>query len=163
VEKRLQSRAALASTVDTVNGVTQVVRTRDGYAGVIWSANAAPFADLHVLPLPEFSGKHELLQVAVLAKSKNPTAAPRLARYLACDQSFLDDVQDWFETGVTVARNPMVLVVPKGNPKEVRTLDDLARPELRVGLGHPENAAIGKIVDQLLRKLGLYEDIYSRE
>ena len=80
--------------------------------------------------------------------------------YFACDQSFLTDVQPWFEAGTLVARNQIVLVVPAGNPENIRSLADLTRPELRVGLAHPKNSALGRLTDQLLAKLSLHDQMY---
>jgi len=81
--------------------------------------------------------------------------------YFACDVSFMSQVQPWFEAALTIARNDMVLAVAKGNPKGVKSAADLARPELRVGLGHPQNSALGALTDDLLKKLGLHEKVYA--
>jgi molybdenum ABC transporter molybdate-binding protein len=246
IQEKMKDGAAHVSTVGTVNEVAQVVRTRDGYAGIVWTTTAAQFG-LRQVPTPELATLVEPLQLAVLAKSRDPTAALRLARFLtsadrggkvfqkhqfepapdadlweetpalhvaagamlrpgidevvkafarregvtidtsyngcgilvgqmkalksgqpghfpdayfACDQSFLTDVAPWFEAGTLVARNRIVLIVPKGNPRQVRSLADLARPELRVGLAHPKNSALGQLTDELLRKLSLHEQVY---
>ncbi|MCI0638344.1 MAG: molybdate ABC transporter substrate-binding protein [Gemmataceae bacterium] len=83
--------------------------------------------------------------------------------YFACDESFLRDVQQWFEPGKIVASNDMVLVVPKGNTERINGPEALTRPGLRVGLAHPQNSALGKLTDDLLRRLGLHDDVYSDE
>jgi molybdate transport system substrate-binding protein len=82
--------------------------------------------------------------------------------YFACDASFLDDVQQWFSPGVTVSRNDMVLIVRKGNRKKVKSLADLTRLDLRVGVAHEKNSALGKLTADLLRRLGLYEEVYGK-
>jgi molybdate transport system substrate-binding protein len=82
--------------------------------------------------------------------------------YFACDASFLDGVRQWFQPGVTVARNEMVLIVQKGNPKRVHSLGDLTRPDLRVGVAHQKNSALGKLTADLLGRLGLYEGVYGK-
>ncbi|HXG11650.1 MAG TPA: substrate-binding domain-containing protein [Gemmataceae bacterium] len=82
--------------------------------------------------------------------------------YFACDSSFLNDVQQWFDAPVTVSQNDVVFIVPKGNPKGVRpTLRELTRPDLRIGLAHPTNSALGKLVDDLLLNLGLHAAVYG--
>lgn len=48
-----------------------------------------------------------------------------------------------------------VILVRKGNPRNVRSVADLARPGLRVGLGDPKACAIGRVTDRLLAKCGL--------
>jgi molybdate transport system substrate-binding protein len=48
-----------------------------------------------------------------------------------------------------------VLLVKKGNPKEVRTLQDLLKPGVQVGLGDARACAIGRTSVALLEKNGL--------
>jgi len=74
--------------------------------------------------------------------------------YFACDQSFLDQVSERFESGQTVSANSMVILVAKDNPKKISGLADLARPGLRVGLGHPEKSALGSLTVTLLERGG---------
>lgn len=83
--------------------------------------------------------------------------------YFACDVSFMKSVQQWFEASKVISRNDMVLVVPKGNPKKVKGIDDLARGDLRIGLGHPSNSALGALTDDMLKKLGLHQKIYAAQ
>jgi len=82
--------------------------------------------------------------------------------YFACDVSFMDKVQEWFEASRRISRNDMVIAVAKGNPKNVRSIDDLTRLDLRLGLAHPVNSALGALTDDLLKKLGLHEKVYAK-
>ncbi len=52
-----------------------------------------------------------------------------------------------------------VIVVKKGNPKRVLSLADLARKDVRVGLGRPEACAIGFTSMQILKDEGLWSRI----
>lgn len=45
-----------------------------------------------------------------------------------------------------------VILVPKGNPKGIQSVTDLARPGVRVGLGDPEACAIGRVTEEILAK-----------
>ena len=81
--------------------------------------------------------------------------------YFSCDISFMSKVQQWFEASTIISSNDMVLCVPKGNPKQVKSIKDLARLNLRVGLGHPVNSALGGLTDDLLKKLGLHDRVYD--
>jgi molybdate transport system substrate-binding protein len=81
--------------------------------------------------------------------------------YFSCDVSFMNNVKQWFEASAIISRNDMLLVVPKGNPKHVKSIEDLARPDLRVGLGHPQNSAMGAICDDLLKKLNMHDKVYD--
>ncbi|OHB66863.1 MAG: hypothetical protein A2V70_05165 [Planctomycetes bacterium RBG_13_63_9] len=51
-----------------------------------------------------------------------------------------------------------VILVQKGNPKNIRTLEDLTRPELAVGLGDPEACAIGRKCSKIFEKNGIVEE-----
>jgi molybdate transport system substrate-binding protein len=81
--------------------------------------------------------------------------------YFSCDVSFMNKVQQWFGASTVISRNDMVLCVSKGNPKGVKSIEDLARPDLRVGLGHPVNSALGALTDDLLKKLQLHGKVYD--
>jgi molybdate transport system substrate-binding protein len=48
-----------------------------------------------------------------------------------------------------------VILVQKGNPKSVKTLADLARPGLRLGMGNPKTCQIGRASEQLFAKNGI--------
>jgi molybdate transport system substrate-binding protein len=83
--------------------------------------------------------------------------------YVSCDVSFHNQVRDWFETAQVVLENDMVIIVPRGNPKNVQSLNDLTRPDLRVGLPDPHNSALGNLIDNLLKQLGLHDRIKPAE
>ncbi len=51
-------------------------------------------------------------------------------------------------------RNKLMIVVPKGNPLRVKTLADLARPEVVVALGAP-GVPVGDYARQILTKAGI--------
>lgn len=63
---------------------------------------------------------------------------------------------------LSAARQRPVILVPKGNPRALRRLDDLLRPDLRLALGNPEAAAIGKLTRDALRRLGMWEALQRR-
>lgn len=81
--------------------------------------------------------------------------------YFSCDTPFLADVQQWFDPGTLVSQNEAIIIVKKGNPKGVRGLGDLTRKDLKMGLAHPENSALGTLTDRILQKLGLHEQVYE--
>lgn len=49
--------------------------------------------------------------------------------------------------------------VPKGNPQGIRSLDDLARPGVRVGLARPETVCVGLYAAEILEREGLAEQV----
>jgi len=52
-----------------------------------------------------------------------------------------------------------VLLVQKGNPKGIKSLADLARPGLKVGVGEPGAAAVGVAAENLLKKANLLAQV----
>ena len=79
-------------------------------------------------------------------------AAPSF--YFSCDVSFLDQVEDRFEPGPVVTQNEIVLLVPKDNPENIHSLDDLSKSKLKVGVAHPVKSALGKLTHTMLEKSG---------
>jgi ABC-type molybdate transport system substrate-binding protein len=79
--------------------------------------------------------------------------------YMACDVYYLDTVRELFQDAVNVSNTDIVIVVQKGNPKQIRSLSDLARPGVRVAVGQPEQCTIGVLSKRLLEAEGLYEEV----
>ena len=79
--------------------------------------------------------------------------------YMACDVYYLDSVAEWFQDVVHVSSADIVIVVQKGNPKEIHGLTDLTRPGLRVAIGQPEQCTIGVLTRKLLEAKGIYREI----
>ncbi len=79
--------------------------------------------------------------------------------YMACDVYYLNTVKDWFQEAVEVSDTEIVIAVPKGNPKGIKSLKDLAKPGLRVSVGQPDQCTIGVLTRELLKKEGLYDAI----
>ena len=82
--------------------------------------------------------------------------------YLAADQSYIEMAQ---EKGLAtekfhVGQLTGVLGVAKGNPKGVRSLQELAsREDLRIGIANPQAAAVGKFSRKVLQSANVWEDI----
>lgn len=70
--------------------------------------------------------------------------------YLACDVSFLTPVQEWFGPGTEISETDIILLVSKGNPLNLRSLTDLARPGLRIGMANPQQSTLGALTVNLL-------------
>lgn len=51
------------------------------------------------------------------------------------------------------------IITPAGNPAAVRSLADLARPGVRVGLGNPETVCLGLYSVELLQRNGLLAEV----
>jgi ABC-type molybdate transport system substrate-binding protein len=79
--------------------------------------------------------------------------------YMACDVYYLKAVQDLFEEGIHVSDTDIMLVVQKGNPKQIRQVSDLTRDGIRVAIGHPEQCTIGVLSRRLLEEAHVYQAI----
>jgi molybdate transport system substrate-binding protein len=60
---------------------------------------------------------------------------------------------------VLVAYHVPVIVVQKGNPKDIKSLTDLARPGLKVALGDSSATAIGKAGAKMFKNLNITDDV----
>lgn len=79
--------------------------------------------------------------------------------YFACDLTFMTQVSDLFPGSFTVSETDMIVAVEKGNPKNIRSLDDLQRSGIKLGVTNEKQSALGALTVALLRDLGLYEGI----
>lgn len=101
--------------------------------------------------------------VGYMDKGQRPDA------YFACDVSFTqkefkessgDDnanhVRDLFQEFKTVTKTRMVLLVPKGSTT-IRTLEDLKKPDIKVGVAHETLSALGELTVLMLKDAGVYD------
>ena len=229
----------------TVPEVANDVKLGSVDAGIVWNATAAQYAELEVVRTEELDRGAAQITIAVLQRSKTPTAALKFARflaardrglehfaetgyepvdgdvweetpeitffagsvnrralepiikrfqeregvivntvyngcgiltaqmrtlrenqdsgfpdvYMACDVYYLETVQDLFREGVNVSNTDIVIVTQAGNPKGIKSLEDLAKPGMRVAVGQPDQCTIGVLSRRLLESEGLSEKI----
>jgi molybdate transport system substrate-binding protein len=74
--------------------------------------------------------------------------------FASADIPNMDKVKDLVGTPQNFASNLLQIVVEKGNPKGVKTLDDLANPDLKVVLAAPDVPA-GRYAKQVLDQAGV--------
>jgi len=94
----------------------------------------------------DFAGSGTLLS--------NIRAAKRGDLYMPGDSGYVDLAE---KLGIIASRHDVcywapVILVPKGNPKGIRSLQDLVKPGVRLGVGNPDACAIGKIAVKLFEK-----------
>lgn len=56
-----------------------------------------------------------------------------------------------------------VIITPRNNPKNIRNLQDLTKPGVRVALGDDKAAAIGRYSKNMLENLGLFDKIKKNQ
>ena len=59
------------------------------------------------------------------------------------------------DTEQNLTKNVPVIIVQKGNPKNITGLKDLERSDVKVGLGDPDGPAIGKTSQSIIEKNNL--------
>lgn len=75
--------------------------------------------------------------------------------YYACDICFVPPVAEHFPEAVILTEADIVIAVPKGNPLGIRTLADLARPGLKLGIGNALQSTLGYMTDRMLANANL--------
>jgi molybdenum ABC transporter molybdate-binding protein len=79
--------------------------------------------------------------------------------YFACDKSFMNQVHDLFLDSSDVSTNQLVILVHKGNPHEIKSLADLGKPGIKIGVGHEQQCALGVITQETLRQSSLQSQV----
>jgi len=91
--------------------------------------------------------------VAAMRAGERPDA------YFACDSSFMKQVSDLFLDSTDVSQNQLVILVHKGNPRGVHSLGDLGQKDLKVGVGHEKQCALGVLTKETLVQTKQYEPV----
>jgi len=102
-----------------------------GSGGVLSAMKISKTGDVFIPGSPEY-----LLQAANLGVVNITTGRVRVLAYLV-----------------------PAIIVQKGNPKNITSLEDLARPGIRLGIGDPKSVCIGLYAKDLLERNGLWENV----
>jgi molybdenum ABC transporter molybdate-binding protein len=86
-------------------------------------------------------------------------AGERPDAYFSCERSFMTQVNDLFLDAEDISRNQLYILLPKGNPKGLKSLQDLGQENLKIGVGHEKQSALGAITKNLLLKSGYYDAV----
>ncbi|MBI3855837.1 MAG: substrate-binding domain-containing protein [Planctomycetes bacterium] len=79
--------------------------------------------------------------------------------YFACDNSFMAQVRERFAEPSEVSINQLVILVPKGNPKGIKTLKDMTKPGLKIGIGHEKQCALGVLTQETFRQTKVESEV----
>ncbi len=84
--------------------------------------------------------------------------------YIPADETYLPIARrkGLAAESLPVARMKPVLAVRKGNPKGIRSTDDLLREDVKLVQANPEAAAVGKVVREELEKSGRWEALQKK-
>jgi molybdate transport system substrate-binding protein len=102
-----------------------------------------------------YGGSGTLLSQMILAKTGDV--------FIPASQDFMDTAETKGavdpSTRRTIAYLLPVIAVRKGNPLAISTLEDLAAPGRRVGMGNPDSVVVGTMASEILRKAGLWDRV----
>jgi molybdate transport system substrate-binding protein len=102
-----------------------------------------------------YGGGGEVLNQMVLSKNGDVYVAPEQSfMQTAVAKQAIDPA-----TVKVIAYMIPVIAVKKGNPLHIATLNDLARPGIRVAVTRPETTLLGKYAPEIFQKAGLSEAI----
>ncbi len=81
--------------------------------------------------------------------------------FVAADESYIQQGRSkgLLSKVIPLARQRPVVLVARGNPRGIRTLEDLCRKDTRVVLAAPEAASIGRTIRELLEKAGRWDEL----
>jgi molybdate transport system substrate-binding protein len=91
---------------------------------------------------------------------------PQADLFLPADTWYVDrlaEQTDLVAESTSIARLIPVLIVAKGNPKNIQGLADLKRPEIKTALGNPTACQVGRICKRLLDRADLEWDQVADE
>ncbi|MDD4924864.1 MAG: molybdate ABC transporter substrate-binding protein [Dehalococcoidales bacterium] len=71
-----------------------------------------------------------------------------------------DGVTDPATTQIVAYLLP-VISVQKGNPENIRSLTDLTKPGIKVGIGNPSTVCVGLYAIEIFEKAGMLESVYG--
>jgi molybdenum ABC transporter molybdate-binding protein len=98
---------------------------------------------------------------AAMKTMKDSTSPKFPDVYYACDVCFVPPVAEHFPEAVLLTEAEIVMAVPKGNPRGIRTLADLAQSGLRVGLCNAEQSTLGFMTAGILRSMNLLDSVHK--
>ncbi|HQK94570.1 MAG TPA: molybdate ABC transporter substrate-binding protein [Armatimonadota bacterium] len=94
----------------------------------------------------------------IMASREGDLYMPGEAFYVdqAAERGF---VEEYEPEKHTAAYFVTVIATPKGNPKNIKTIEDFARPGVRVGLGDPKACAVGEWHERIFKKAGIFDAV----
>ena len=66
----------------------------------------------------------------------------------------INQTREWFTNTVVYAKNKLAILVQKGNPKNIKGLQDLSRDDVRVSMPNPEWEGVGRRIEEAYVKAG---------
>ena len=80
--------------------------------------------------------------------------------FCAGSRKDLTDISDFVTEDVDLVKHIPVLAVTKGNPKDIKGLDDLTKDDVTFIMGSVEQTPIGKIAKKALTEKGIFDKVH---
>ncbi len=122
-------------------------------------ATLKEFADREGAELTTIFNGCGILCATMKQMSEDKKAMPDA--YYACDICFVAPVAAHFPEAVILTEADIVIAVPKGNPKRIKGLVDLAQPGLKLGIGNAMQSTLGYMTDRMLAAANLKDKVLA--
>lgn len=83
--------------------------------------------------------------------------------FMTCDASYMTKVQTLFDEPSDVSQTQVVMLVREGNPKQLHSLKDLAKPGLAIGTTDPKMSTLGDLSWQLFELADVRDPIEANQ
>ena len=83
--------------------------------------------------------------------------------FMTCDTTYMAMVQSDFNRASDVSSTRVCMLVRKGNPKSIQTLNDLSRPDIGIGTTDPQMSTLGALSHAMFEDLGILKAIQDHQ
>lgn len=83
--------------------------------------------------------------------------------FMTCDTSYMAMVRENFGQATDVSSTHICMLVRKGNPKQINTLQDLARPDIAIGTTDPQMSTLGALSHAIFEEIGIKKAINDHQ
>ena len=112
--------------------------------------------------LEQFAGCGALVaNIKTIGESHAKDAMPDA--FFTCDASYMTKVEELFGEARNISNTDIVMLVRKGNPKNLRTLADLGKKGISLGTTDPKVSTLGDLSWQLLEEAGVASAIKAND
>ncbi len=108
---------------------------------------------------PTYAGCDTLVTEILSIGSKGQKKMTFPDAFMTCDKTYFDKVENLFTTPEDISSNSIVILTRKGNNKNIKSLTDLSREGLKVGVANPQKSTLGYLSWKMFTSLGVSETI----
>lgn len=160
----------LVGIIIGVSGVlvfNPLVSTHSSSKVVVFAGSAA--APVYDVVTPLFEAKYGIKVEIRLGGSGSVLSAMKIAKtgdiFIPGSPEYLLEASKSGVVNITAGHVTILsylvpaIIVQKGNPTNITSLEDLAKPGLRIGIGDPQSVCVGLYAKELLEKNGLWDGV----